>query len=54
MWVGKDYKPYTGIGIGTHIRICLEVNDKYIKDRVVNVPKMCISEFDILFVIYFY
>jgi hypothetical protein len=48
--VGKDFKPYTGIGITTHTRVCLEVNthtetldyfmnDKHIKDRVVNVPK---------------
>jgi hypothetical protein len=43
-------KPYTGIGIGTDSRVCLEVNThtgtldffingKHIKDRVVNVPK---------------
>jgi hypothetical protein len=48
--VGKDDKPSTGIGIPTHTRVCLEVNthtgtldyfinDKHIKDRVVNVPK---------------
>jgi hypothetical protein len=48
--VGKDDKPWTGIAIGTNIRVCLEVNthtgtldyfmnDKHIKDRVVNVPK---------------
>jgi hypothetical protein len=48
--VGKDYKPWTSIGIPTHSRVCLEVNiytgtldyfinDKHIKDRVVNVPK---------------
>jgi hypothetical protein len=48
--VGKDYKPYTGIGIPTHTCVCLEVNthtgtldyfinNKHIKDRVVNVPK---------------
>jgi hypothetical protein len=48
--VGKGDKPYTGIGIPTHTRVCLEVNthtgtldyfinDKHIKDRVVNVPK---------------
>jgi hypothetical protein len=48
--VGKDHKPDTGISIGTHTRVCLEVNthtktldyfinDKHIKDRVVNVPK---------------
>jgi hypothetical protein len=48
--VGEDYKPDTGIGIGTHTCVCLEVNthmgtldyfmsDKHIKDRVVNVPK---------------
>jgi hypothetical protein len=63
--VGKDYKPWTGIGIPTHSRVCLEVNthtgtldyfinEKRIKDRVVNIPKMYISEFDILFIIYFY
>jgi hypothetical protein len=50
MWVGKDFKLYTGIGIPTHTRVCLEVNthtgtldyfinDKHVKDRVVNVPK---------------
>jgi hypothetical protein len=48
--VGQDYKYYTGIGIVTHTRVCLEVNthmgtpdyfinDKHIKDHVVNVPK---------------
>jgi hypothetical protein len=48
--VGKNYKFFTGIGIPTHTRVCLEVNrhtgtldyfinDKHIKDRVVNVPK---------------
>jgi hypothetical protein len=48
--VGTDIKPYTGIGISTYTHICLEVNthtgtldyfinDKHIKDRVVNVPK---------------
>jgi pantoate kinase len=48
--VGKSYKSSTGIGIVTHTRVCLEVsthtgtldyfiNDKHIKDRVVNVPK---------------
>jgi hypothetical protein len=48
--VGKNEKPYTRIGIGTNSRVCLEVNtytgtldyfmnDKHIKDRVVNVPK---------------
>jgi hypothetical protein len=48
--VNKRYKPSTGIGIPTHTRVCLEVNthmgtldyfinDKHIKDRVVNVPK---------------
>jgi hypothetical protein len=48
--VGKDYKPDTGIGIPTHSRVWLEVNtytgtldyfinDKHIKDRVVNIPK---------------
>jgi hypothetical protein len=46
--VGKDPKFWTGIGIPTHTRVCLEVNidtgtldyfvnDKHIKDRVVNV-----------------
>jgi hypothetical protein len=50
IWVGKDYKPDTNIGIPTHTRVCLEMNthtgtldyfmsDKHIKDRVVNVPK---------------
>jgi hypothetical protein len=48
IWVGKDSKPYTGIGIPTHTRVCLEVNtgtldyfinDKHIKNRIVNVPK---------------
>jgi hypothetical protein len=59
--VGKNNKPYTGAGIPTHIHVCLKVNihmgtldyfinDKHIKNCVVNVPKMCISEFDILFV----
>jgi hypothetical protein len=48
--VGKYDKPYTGIGIPTHSRVCVEVNthtatldyfinDKHIKDHVVNVPK---------------
>jgi predicted membrane protein len=48
--VGKNYKPYTYIGIPTNTRVCLEVNthtgtldyfinDRHIKDRVVNVPK---------------
>jgi hypothetical protein len=48
--VGKDFKPWTGTGIPTHSRVCLEVNthtgtldyfinDKHIKHRVVNVPK---------------
>jgi hypothetical protein len=48
--VGKDYKSDTGIGIVTNSRACLEVNthtgtldyfinEKHIKDRVVNVPK---------------
>jgi hypothetical protein len=46
--VGENYKPPTGVDIPT--RVCLEVNthtgtlnyfinDKHIKDRVVNVPK---------------
>jgi hypothetical protein len=50
IYVGKDHKPLTSIGIPTHNRVCLEVNtytgtldyfinDKHIKDRVVNVPK---------------
>jgi hypothetical protein len=50
IWVGKDDKSWTGIGIPTHTRVCLEVNthtgtldyfinEKHIKDRVVNVPK---------------
>jgi hypothetical protein len=48
--VGKNDKPYTAIGIPTHTRVCLEVNthakaldyfinNKHIKDRVVNDPK---------------
>jgi hypothetical protein len=48
--VGKAYKRWTGFGIPTHTRVCLEINthtgildyfinDKHIKDRVVNVPK---------------
>jgi hypothetical protein len=48
--VGEDYKPWTGIRIATHTRVNLEVNthtgtldyfvnDKHIKDRVVNIPK---------------
>jgi hypothetical protein len=48
--VGKDNKPYTGFGIPTHTHVCLEmnthmgtldyfINDKHIKDRVMNVPK---------------
>jgi hypothetical protein len=50
IFVGKDHKPLTGIGIVTHIFVCLEVNthtgtldyfmnDKHIKDCVVNVSK---------------
>jgi hypothetical protein len=56
--VSKDYKPFTDIGIITHTGVCLEmnthtktldyfINDKHVKDCVV-------SEFDILFVTYFY
>jgi hypothetical protein len=48
--VGKNGKPWTNIDIPTHSRVCLEINthtptlnyfinDKHIKDRVVNVPK---------------
>jgi hypothetical protein len=48
--VGGDDKPLTGIGMPTHTHVCLEVNthtrtldyfinDKHIKDRVVNIPK---------------
>jgi predicted membrane protein len=48
--VGKILKSWTGIGIPTHSRVCLEVNthtgtldyfinDRHIKNRVVNVPK---------------
>jgi hypothetical protein len=48
--VGKDYKPYTDICIGSDSRVCLEINthmgtldyfinDKHIKDRVVNISK---------------
>jgi hypothetical protein len=47
--VGKYNKLLTGIGIGTQTHVCLEVNthtgtldyfvnDKHIKDSVVNVP----------------
>jgi hypothetical protein len=50
IFVGKDIKPPTGIGIGTDCFVYLEVNthtgtldyfmnDKHIKDRVVNVPR---------------
>jgi hypothetical protein len=50
IYVGKGDKPDTGVGIPTHTRVCLEVNthtrtldyfinDKHIKNRVVNVPK---------------
>jgi predicted membrane protein len=46
----KNSKPTTGNGIPTHTHVCLEVNthmgtvdyfinDKHIKDRVVNVQK---------------
>jgi hypothetical protein len=48
--VGGNCKSSTGIGISTHTRVCLEVNthmgildyfinDKHIKDRVMNIPK---------------
>jgi hypothetical protein len=48
--VGKSDKHLTGIGIPTYSRVCLEVNthtgtldyfinDKHIKDRVVNFPR---------------
>jgi hypothetical protein len=50
IYVDKDFNHETGFGIPTHTRVCLEVNthteildyfinDKHIKDRVVNVPK---------------
>jgi hypothetical protein len=50
VWVGKSDNSYTTVGIPTHTRVCLEVNthtgtldyfinNKHIKDRVVNVPK---------------
>jgi hypothetical protein len=50
IFVGKNEKRPTAIGIPTHTRVCLEVNthtgtldyfinDKHIKDRVVKVPK---------------
>jgi hypothetical protein len=50
IYVANDGKSYTGIGIPTHICVCLEVNthmetldyfinDKHIKDHVVNVPR---------------
>jgi hypothetical protein len=41
--MGKNYKPWTGIAIGTDSSVCLALdyfmNDKNIEDRVVNVPK---------------
>jgi hypothetical protein len=48
--VDKEFEFYTGIGIPTRTHVCLEVNthtgtldyfinDKHIKDCVVNVPK---------------
>jgi hypothetical protein len=48
--VGKNFEPYTDIGISTNSRVCLEVithtgtldyfiNNNHIKGRVVNVPK---------------
>jgi hypothetical protein len=48
--MGKDDEPWTDFGIPTHTCVCLEVNthmgtldyfvnDKHIKDCVVNVPK---------------
>jgi pantoate kinase len=48
--VGKNEKSSTGIGISIDSRVCLEVNthtgtldyfinDKHIKDRIVNIPK---------------
>jgi hypothetical protein len=48
--VGTNDKLSTDLGIPTHTRVCLEVNtltetldyfinNKHIKDRVVNVPK---------------
>jgi hypothetical protein len=50
IYVGENDKPWTGISIPTHSRVCLEVNthtgtldyfinDKHIKNRVVNIPK---------------
>jgi hypothetical protein len=50
IYVGDDNKVSTGFGIPAHTPVCLEVNthmrtldyfinDKYIKNRVVNVPK---------------
>jgi hypothetical protein len=50
IYVGRNGKTHTGIGIPTYSRVCLEVNthmesldyfinDKHIKDCVVNVPK---------------
>jgi hypothetical protein len=40
--MGRIYKPLTGM-------LKYFINDKHFKDRIVNVPKMCISEFEILF-----
>jgi hypothetical protein len=46
IWVGKEDKFLTGIYIGIYSGVCLEVgtldyfmNDKYIKDYVVNILK---------------
>jgi hypothetical protein len=52
IYVGTNFKSSTSIAIPTHTRVCLELNthtrrldyyyfmnNKYIKDRVVNVPK---------------
>jgi hypothetical protein len=50
IYVSKNFKPSTLIATGTDTCVCLEVNthtetldyfvnDKHIKDRIVNVPK---------------
>jgi hypothetical protein len=50
IWVGEDSKPFNSIAIPIHAHVSLEmnthteildyfINDKHIKDRVVNVPK---------------
>jgi hypothetical protein len=64
IWVGIYDKPYIGIGILIHTRVCLEVNThmgtldyfiicKHIKDRVVNVPKDVYFEYFDMFKVIF-